>query len=159
MSRKSWIAFGAATIVAIGIGVVQSTHSIADSPVIAQRRALMKEMGKQMGIINDFLEKGTGTAADATAAVNLIQTDSAKIPDLFPQGTSLDDNVGETGAKPGIWANFADFKQHAEHLGELATATAATIPVGEKTAISDAFANMGKDGCGACHQTYRQKLN
>lgn len=159
MSRKSWIAFGATIIVATGIGIVQSSHSIADSPVVGQRQALMKEMGKQMGIINDFLEKGIGDAAAAKAAADTIHTDSQKIPDLFPQGTSLDDNVGKTGAKPDIWANFDKFKSAAAKLGELSEATSMAASSGDKTAIAGAFENMGKNACGACHQTFRKKLD
>jgi cytochrome c556 len=159
MGRKSWIALGVAVVVGTGIAVVHSTQSIADSPVVQQRQALMKEMGKQMGIINDFLEKGTGDAAAAKAAADTIHADSAKIPDLFPQGTSLNDNVGKTGAKPEIWANFDNFKLAAAKLGELSTATSAAASGGEKSAIADAFGNMGKNGCGGCHQNFRQKLD
>lgn len=159
MSRKSWIAFGATIIVATGIAIVQSSHSIADSPVVEQRQALMKEMGKQMGIINDFLEKGMGDATAAKAAADKIHADSMKIPDLFPQGTSLDDNVGKTGAKPDIWANFDNFKSAAAKLGELSEATSTAAASGDKTAIADAFGNMGKNACGGCHQTFRKKLN
>jgi cytochrome c556 len=159
MIRKSWIALGTAIIVATGIGVIQSTHSVADSPVIAQRRALMKEMGKQAVIINDFLEKGTGDAAAVKAAADTIHADSKKIPDLFPQGTSLDDNTGETGAKPEIWAHFDNFKLAAAKLGDLSAATSAAAASGDKAAIGEAFANMGKNGCGGCHQDFRQKLN
>jgi len=159
MGWKSWIAFGVAAIVATGIGVVHSTQSIADSPVVQQRQTLMKEMGKQMGIINDFLEKGVGDAAATKAAADTIHTNSAKIPDLFPQGTSLNDNVGKTNAKPEIWANFDNFKLAAAKLGELSAAASAAASTGDKTALSDAFGNMGKNGCGGCHQTFRQKVN
>lgn len=159
MSRKSWIAVSAACVLAIGILVVHSSRGAADSPVVQQRQALMKEMGKQMGIINDFLEKGAGDAAGAKSAADTIHTDAAKIPDLFPQGTSIDDNVGKTGAKPEIWANFDDFKAAAAKLAELSAATSTAAEGGDKTAIADAFGSMGKNGCGGCHQTFRQKVN
>ena len=159
MSRKSWSAFGVAAIVVIGVGVIHSGRSIADSPVIQERRALMKDMGKQMGIINDFLEKGVGDAAAVKAAADTIHSNATKIPGLFPQGTSLADNVGETGAKPEIWANFDNFKLAAAKLGELSATASAIAGAGEKTAIGEAFKNMGENGCGGCHQTFRQKLN
>jgi hypothetical protein len=80
MSRKSWSAFGVAAIVVIGVGVIHSGRSIADSPVIQERRALMKDMGKQMGIINDFLEKGVGDAAAVKAAADTIHSNAPKAP-------------------------------------------------------------------------------
>jgi cytochrome c556 len=159
MDRKSWFAFGVVAILVTGVGVVHSSRSAADSPVIQERRALMKDMGKQMGIINDFLEKGAGDAAAVKAAADQIHSNAAKIPDLFPQGTSLADNVGETGAKPEIWANFDNFKQAAARLGTLSSAASAAADTGEKTAIADAFKNMGENGCGGCHKNFRQKLN
>jgi cytochrome c556 len=159
MSRKSWIAFGVAAILVGAIGIVHSGQSAADSPVVQERRALMKDMGKQMGIINDFLEKGVGDAAAVKAAADTIHSNAAKIPDLFPQGTSLADNVGKTGAKPEIWANFDNFKQAASKLGDLSAATTVAADGGDKAAIGAAFKNMGQNGCGGCHQTFRQKLD
>jgi cytochrome c556 len=159
MSRKSWVAFGVAAILVSAIGVFHSSRSIADSPVIQERRTLMKDMGKQMGIINDFLEKGVGDAAAAKAAADKIHSNAGKIPELFPQGTSLADNVGETGAKPEIWANFDNFKQAAAKLGDLSSAASAAADGGDKAAIGAAFKDMGQNGCGGCHQNFRQKLN
>jgi cytochrome c556 len=158
MSRKKWAVLGLAAIVAIGGAVLHSGRGDADT-VIDQRRALMKDNAKQMEIINNFLEKNQGDLPAVTAAAQTIQADAAKIPDLFPRGTSLDDNVGKTGAKPEIWADFGVFKAAASKLGELAAATAAVASTGDKAAVREAFAAMGKEGCGGCHERFRQKLN
>ncbi|HWA46463.1 MAG TPA: cytochrome c [Hypericibacter adhaerens] len=159
MSWKSWIAFSAVCALAVGIAASHSNRSAADTPVVQQRQALMKEMGKQMGIINDFLQKGAGDAAGAQAAADTIHADAAKIPDLFPQGTSINDNVGKTGAKPEIWANFDSFKAAAAKLAELSATASTAAAGGDKAALGDAFGAMGKNGCGGCHQNFRQKID
>ncbi|MFZ5791890.1 MAG: c-type cytochrome [Pseudomonadota bacterium] len=158
MSRKKWAVLGLAAVVAIGSAILHSSRSDADT-VVDQRRALMKDNAKQMEIINNFLEKNQGDLPAVTAAAQTIRADAAKIPDLFPQGTSLSDNVGKTGAKPEIWADFAAFKAAASKLGELAAATVAAVSAGDKAAIGEAFTVMGKEGCGGCHQRFRQKLD
>src|SRR5262249_47565035 len=155
---------------AVGIGVSHRGTASADattttvqvaalSPAdtIAERRKLMKGQGAAAKTIDDFVEGGTGTAADVAKAAASIKESSAKIPDLCPAGTRMDDNVAETHAKKEIWANFDDFKAHAAKLGELATALQAAAESGDKDKISTAFATMGKEGCGGCHTLYRQK--
>lgn len=157
MGRKTWIVL--AVVAAMGTAAVYIVRSDAANPVVDQRRALMKDNAKRMEAINNFLQKDQGDLPAVAAAAQTIQADAAKIPGLFPQGTSLDDDVGETGAKPEIWAEFDAFKTAASKLGELAAATAAAAGAGDKAALGTAFAAMGKDGCGACHQRFRQKLN
>jgi cytochrome c556 len=32
------------------------------------------------------------------------------------------------------------------------------VKSGDKTAVQTAFGDLGKNGCGACHETFRAKL-
>jgi cytochrome c556 len=170
LSRKIVLIAGVA-LGAVAAGLAVSHHGIAASSgqptvqlaalspadTIAERRKLMKGQGAAAKAINDFLESGTGTADDVAKAAASIKESSAKIPNLFPAGTSMDDNVAETHAKKEIWANFDDFKSHAAKLGELATALQTAAATGDKEKIAAAFGTMGKEGCGGCHTLYRQK--
>ena len=170
-SRKIVLVAGlglAAAVVGIGVSQRGGTASadaattvqlaaLSPADTIAERRKLMKGQGAAAKAINDFLESGTGTAADVAKAAASIKESSTKIPDLFPAGTSMDDNVAETHAKKEIWANFDDFKAHATKLGELAAALETAADTGDKDKIAAAFGAMGKEGCGGCHTLYRQK--
>ena len=170
-SRKIVLVAGlglAAAVVGIGLSQRGGTTAadaatvqvaaLSPADIIAERRKLMKGQGAAAKVIDDFVEGGTGTAADVAKAAASIKESSAKIPDLFPAGTSIDDNVAETHAKKEIWANFDDFKAHAAKLHDLATALEAAAQTGDKDQISTAFATMGKDGCGGCHTLYREKI-
>ena len=88
---------GGLLVLALGIGAV-GVVTAADDPAatIAARRDLMKNQGKQMGIINDFVQNKKGSAADVVAAAKDLEASAAKIPTLFPKGTSLDDFPGKT---------------------------------------------------------------
>jgi cytochrome c556 len=145
-------------IAVIVVIVVVMNNQSGANPIVAERQEAMKGLGAKMGTINNFVEKGEGDAATVATAAQEIQAASAKIPDLFPEGTSMNDNVGKTGAKPEIWANFDAFKGAATKMGDLAGALAAAAQGGDKQAIADAFGALGKDGCGGCHSQFRQKL-
>lgn len=127
--------------------------------IVKQRQEAMKELGGHMKAINAFVESGTGSAADVAARAGAIQDTSTKITDLFPAGTSLDDGIGKTGAKPVIWADWDGFQSAASKLGELAGELKLAAAGGDSAAIGTQFAALGKNGCGGCHQTFRQKLD
>lgn len=159
MSRNRLIVLALIVIVAIVVVVVVMNKQSGANPVVAERQEAMKGLGAKMGTIDNFVTKGEGDAATVSTAAKDIQATAAKIPDLFPAGTSLNDNVGKTGAKPEIWANFDAFKAAAAKMGDLAGALATAADGGDKQAIADAYAALGKDGCGGCHSQFRQKLD
>lgn len=138
---------------ASGVQVAQT--SLADT--IAKRQQAMKDTGANAKAINDFVESGTGSAEDVGKRAGEIKAVAAAIPDLFPAGTSLNDNVAKTAAKPEIWDNFDEFKAAAAKMGELAGALQDAAGTGDKQKIADAFGALGKDGCGGCHSKFRLK--
>jgi cytochrome c556 len=158
MSRNRLITLAVIVIAAIVVIIVVMNNQTGANPIVAERQEAMKGLGSKMGTIDNFVTKGEGDAAAVATAAQEIQATASKIPDLFPAGTSMNDNVGKTGAKPEIWANFDAFKAAATKMGDLAGALATAAGGGDKQAITDAFAALGKDGCGGCHSQFRQKL-
>lgn len=125
--------------------------------VIVQRQGLMKSQGDHAKGINDFVEKGEGSPEDVAKRAADLQRRSAEIAGLFPAGTGIDDNVAKTAAKMDIWAKPDEFKAAADNMGKLAGALWQAAAGGDKAQIADAFGKMGKEGCGGCHTTFRQK--
>ena len=152
-------------IVTIGLAVLLSgglaLQVVAQDPAAAlkKRQDFMKDFGGYMKAVNEYVEKGVGTPADVKAKAAEIKEESEEIPGLFPAGTSMDDGVGKTAAKKDIWDKPADFKAAAENVGKLAAKLEEAAAGGDKQQIADAFADLGKNGCGGCHQTFRAKLN
>jgi cytochrome c556 len=151
------VTMGIAALVAAGLTLQVVAQDAAEA--VKKRQEFMKEMGGDAKAINEFLEKDMGTAEDVKAKAADIKAEAAEIPSLFPAGTSLDDGVGKTGAKPEIWAKPDEFKAAAENMGMLAGKLEEAAASGDKQQIADAFGALGKNGCGGCHQTFRQKLD
>jgi cytochrome c556 len=126
---------------------------------LKNRQEVMKGFGGNMKAINEFVEKGAGTPADVEAKAEAIEQGSKQIVALFPAGTGIDDGVGKTAAKKEIWDKPDEFKAAAEKLGVLAEDLEEAAESGDKQSIADAFAALGKDGCGGCHKTFRAKLD
>lgn len=151
-------------IVTVGLAVLLSggvaLHVVAQDPAetIKKRQEFMKGFGGNAKAINEFLEKGVGTAEDVKAKAADIKAKSAEIVGLFPAGTGMDDGVGKTGAKKEIWEKSDEFKAAAENVGVLAGKLEEAAASGDKQQIADAFGALGKNGCGGCHQTFRAKL-
>jgi cytochrome c556 len=144
-------------VVAAGDQTAVQLADLSPADAIAERQKLMKDNGAQAKAINDYLESGTGTAADVAAHAEAIKANAGKIVGFFVPGTSIDDNVAKTAAKKEIWDSFDEFKAAAAKLGDLAGALQAAAGTGENQKIADAFGTMGEEGCGGCHSKFRQK--
>ena len=156
MRRGIW---GGLLVLALGCGAV-GIVTAADDPAatITARRDLMKTRGKEMGIINDFVQNKKGSTADVVAAAKAMEESAGKLPGLFPKGTSLDYFPGKTGAKPVIWEKWDDFQKASAYFGSEAKDLAEVAEAGDAAKIAEHFEDVGK-ACGACHTTFRQKLN
>ena len=159
-NRVAVAAAASALVIAVGLGsgAIRTEAAVDAQTVIETRQKAMKELGGHMKAINGFVEKGEGDAATVAEHATAIAETSKKIPELFPEGTSLADGHGvKTAAKPEIWSDRAGFEKAAAYLGEEAGHLVEAAKGGDKQAIAAAFAELGKDGCGGCHSKFRQK--
>lgn len=159
MQRVRMILAGS-IVAAVALVAMPALLSAQDpAAIVKERQETMKKIGGHMKAINDFVEAGNGSAEDVSARAAEIEQLSEKIPSLFPSGTSLDDGVGKTGAKPIIWSDWTGFEAAAKKMGDEATKLAEVAAGGDRATIGTQFAVLGKSGCGGCHQTFRQKLD
>lgn len=125
--------------------------------VLKEREATMKEQGKDIGAVKAYLD-GKGDLAQAkTGAADLTQT-TKKIPQLFPAGTGGPSPDGDYVAKPEIWTDWNKFLEAQKAAAAKADALLVAVNAGDKSAIEAAFADLGKNGCGGCHTTFREKV-
>jgi cytochrome c556 len=147
---------GAALAVAIA-GAGGFAFAQDKEAVIKNRQAAMKEQSADLQNVKAYID-GKGDLAKAkTAATNLTQT-TRKIPDLFPPGTGGPSPGGDYVAKPAIWADWSKFLDAQKTAAAKADALLVAVNGGDKTAIETAFADLGKNGCGGCHTTFREKV-
>jgi cytochrome c556 len=152
----SALAASALTIaLAWGAASVSAQDKLA---AVMDRRDTMKAQGKALEAIKGYID-GKADQADATKSADDLVKLSASLPTKFPEGTSADDFPGKSGAKPIIWTDWNKFLEGQKTMASLAEKLDAAVKSGNKTAVADGFAAIGKDGCGACHTTYRLKLS
>ena len=158
MMKKS-LQFGAAAAavaVVIGMGAV-ATMAEDLAAVVKERQGLMKQQSDDLKVIKAYIDGGTDQAAAVEKAKSLTAI-SAKLPEVWPAGTSSKDFPGKSNAKPDIWQDMTKFK------ATLATVKAAdeklleALEKGDRAAAGAAFGDLGKNGCGACHGSFREKL-
>lgn len=155
-ARVGIITAAMAAVIGFGgaLGIAQDKEAI-----IKERRDTMKRQGDDFKAISDFL-KGEGGVDQATAQAKAedLLTIAPKIPSLFPPGTSLADFPGKTGAKPDIWKEQDKFKAVIPVLEGEEHKLVDAIKSGDKAAIGAQLGATGKNGCGACHTPFREKL-
>lgn len=127
-----------------------------DAAVLDNRIATMKAQGKDMGAIKAFLDDKGDLAAAQAAGADLV-TQVGKIPDLFPKNTGMTAFPGKSYAKDAIWTDWDKFLAAAKAASDKADALNTALKGGDKAAISAAFGDMGKNGCGSCHEPFREK--
>jgi cytochrome c556 len=152
---KSCVFGAAAAIVLAGttaIGLAQDKET-----VLKDRQALMKEQGQNLGKVKAYLD-GKGDLAQAEAGAGTLSQTTRKIPDVFPPGTGGPSPDGKFAAKPLIWSDWNKFLDAQKNAAGKADALLAATKSGDKTAMTAAFGDLGKNGCGACHETFREKL-
>ena len=66
---------------------------------------------------------------------------------------------GKYATKPAIWTDWNKFVDAEKTAAGKADALLVAVKSGNKGTIETAFGEMGKNGCGGCHETFREKLN
>ena len=88
--------------------------------------------------------------ADLTDAGKAFKADHSKVPAASVEGA---DYVGTNKCKTCHLTEYKSW-QTLDHAKAMET-----LKSGDAAKIADHFGDVGKDGCGGCHTTFRQKLN
>ena len=126
--------------------------------VIKNREALMKGQGKDLGSVKAYTE-GKADLAQAEAGATGLTQSTKKIPGVFPPGTGGTNTDGKYATKPVIWTDWNKFLDAQKTAAGKAEVLLVAVKSGDKTKIEAAFGDLGKNGCGGCHETFREKLN
>jgi cytochrome c556 len=149
--------FGA-IVATVAIGAFAASATAVDvNAVLKDRQATMKLQGKDMGAVKGFLDGKTDQTAAENAATSLTET-TKKIPGLFPPGTDKPSPDGDFAPKAAIWTDWDKFLDAQKTAAGKADALLAAVKTGDKAAIQTAFGDLGKNGCGNCHTSFREKL-
>ncbi len=147
--RMSVVVATVATLGAVGCATMQPAAMKAEEAIPA-RVQLMKEQGAAMRSINDKLKAGQVQAVAADA--EKLRETAKKIPALFPKDSV---HPQTSRAKPEIWQKWTDFEGLAKSLETQAVKLSDAAKTGNAQATDAAAKNLGRQTCGACHETFR----
>ncbi|MGH7116199.1 MAG: c-type cytochrome [Stellaceae bacterium] len=125
--------------------------------ILKERQATMKQQAKDLGQVKGYLDGKADQATALTGATSLTET-TRKIPSLFPPGTEGTSPDGDFRPKPVVWTDHDKFLDAQKNAAAKADALLAAVKTDNKPRIRAAFVDLGKNGCGNCHQTFREKL-
>ncbi len=152
-----------AATLALATGFCAAAALAADEPVnlVKYRKAFMAANGAHISMIASVI-KGEVSLSDeiashaqALAAQGKLLT--ANLEHLFPKGTAKGETAEKSAALPAIWEKWAEFEQAAQKFEEESAKFAQVAQGGDMAAIGAALGTFGKQGCGGCHQTFREK--
>lgn len=150
----------AAALVVMAAGSTSAFAADEPANVVKYRQTFMKGNSAHLGMIAAIM-KGevslTGEIApNAAALAEMGEMLSANLQQLFPEGTDKAAGL-ETHALPAIWEKWGDFEQVAMRFQEETAKLAEVAEGGDMAAIGQQLGVVGKEGCGACHETFREK--
>ncbi|HEY8706751.1 MAG TPA: cytochrome c [Burkholderiaceae bacterium] len=120
---------------------------------IKYRQAAFTVMGRHFGIVAAMADGKIPFDAKAAADNAEIATMMSKLPyTAFVPGSDL----GDTKAKPKIWAEMDKFKAAATKMQDEMAKLNAAAKSGNLDAIKVAIGATGKS-CKACHDSYREE--
>jgi cytochrome c556 len=157
-------AWSAAAVFGLLVTAMGAEAFAADEPVniVKYRKAFMDANGAHITMIAAVV-KGevsfgdVATNAQALAAQGKLLT--ANLKQLFPEGTAKGETPEKSTALPVIWEKWGDFEQAAQKFEEESAKFAEVAQGGDQAAIGAALGALGKQGCGGCHETFREKQN
>src|SRR5438876_5858567 len=149
----------AATVVAsVGAAwLVAAVAQVKPEVLVKQRQAAMTLQGKYFGPLAGMAQGKVPYNADVVARNAGYLDVLNKMPwDGFAESTRDLKDV-KTAALPAIWSEPAKFKEAQEKLQSAVGALVAATKTGNEASVKSAIAEVGKGGCGNCHQNFRQK--
>ena len=142
---------------ALGAGMTQAAFAqVKPEILVKQRQAAMTLQGKYAGPLGAMAQGKAPYNAD-TVAFNAAMLDAlSRMPwDGFAESTK--DVTVKTAALPAIWSEPAKFKEAQEKFQSAVSGLVAATKTGDEASVKAAILEVGKGGCGNCHQNFRQK--
>lgn len=147
-------------IAGLGLGLfggIVATTAVADSHegatgIVAVRHGAMSAFGGHTSAIKAIIQDTPEQISLIPVYARSIAESATQVPDLFPEGSTSE----QSDALPVIWERWDEFTAISEDLNRLAGELATVAENGgSQQEVMAAFATMGKEGCGSCHDTFR----
>lgn len=151
MKKIEWTAAGLALWAALAAPTAMTADSDPEA-AIAYRQSYMTSVGGHFGALKQLVTGAVTAPGDMPMHAAALAALGKDITALFPAGS----DVGETAAKPEIWAQWDDFSAKADAAAEATAALAAAVEGGDRKAIGEGFKAVGQS-CRGCHEDYKRR--
>jgi cytochrome c556 len=154
--------FGLAAGALVLSAVLASAVALAaDEPanIIKYRKAIMSANGGHIGALAG-MAKGEVTFTDEAAFhAEALHQLSQNLERLFPEGSGKGQTEEDSDALLVIWEKPDEFRQAIQKLQEETAKLAELTASGnfDQVAFAQQIGQLGKQGCGGCHETFREK--
>lgn len=160
-TSRAWCVAAAAGLLATTMGAAAFA---ADEPVnvVKYRKAFMGANGAHITMIAAVVKGEVSFGDIATNAQALAEQGkllTANLEQLFPEGTAKGETGEKSAALPVIWERWDEFQQAAEAFEQESAKLVEAAEGGDQTAVAQQLAALGKNGCGNCHETFREERN
>ncbi len=153
-SGRTVLLAGGALAVVLGLGA--SIGHAVDEPanLVKYRQATMRAIGGHTAAIGSVVKGETSFTDEVAIHARAINELSQNLLRLFPEGSG--EETGEkTRALPVIWDRWHDFETVVTTLQEQSAKLREAAESNDMDAVRREFAVLGKEGCTACHDTFR----
>lgn len=148
---------GLTTLAVLGVMAAGAAAVAQEQPqnpgVVGVRQNAMRASAAHMGTVKKIVSEYPQGLAQVEDHAMALASLAEHTPELFPEGSDKDGSK----ALPAAWSDKAGLEKAAQTSQQLALKLGEAAKSGDAQATLAAFGEMGKNGCGGCHQTYRQK--
>ncbi len=143
------------SVAAAGLILASATTVFASEDDITYRKSVMKSIGGHMKAMSTILKTDAGDIKDMPTHANGMASLAKIAANVFPEKSGPMD--GKTEAKMAIWEKPEDFKKVMMAFIAETEKLAAIAGSGDKGAIGAQLGAVGKNGCKACHDNFKEK--
>lgn len=147
-----------ATLV-LGTALGAAVAFAADEPtnVVKYRQAFMKANGAHITMIGAVVKGEVSWTDELAGHAHAMHEQSKHLLRLFPESTGKGQTDQESAALPVIWEKWSEFEKAANAFEAESAKLVEVAESGDMAAIGQQLGVLGKQGCGGCHETFREK--
>jgi len=152
-----------AVALAFGCGLGAAAAFAADEPanVVKYRQSFMTANGAHLTMIAAVVKGEVSWTDELVGHAHALHEQSRNLnqhlQQLFPEGTGPGATEVETAALPAIWEKWGEFEQAAQNFETESAELVEVAEGGDMAALGQQLGSFGKDACGGCHETFREK--
>jgi cytochrome c556 len=148
-----------AVTLAFASGLGAAAAFAADEPgnVIKYRQAYMRANGAHLTMIGAVAKGEVSRTDELVGHAHALHEQSKHLLRLFPEGSGKGATDVESVALPAIWEKWGEFEEAAQGFESASAELVEVAEGGDTAALGQALGSFGKDACGGCHETFRQK--